>query len=45
MLIGTVGAVVVSARIDESGITPQNPFAQIVTVFLEGALIRKGTSK
>ena len=45
MLVGTVDAVVVPARIDELGITPKTAFAQIVSVFLEGALIRKGGPK
>jgi AcrR family transcriptional regulator len=45
MLVGMVDTVVVPARVDELGITPRAAFAQIVAVFLEGALIRKETTK
>jgi len=41
MLIGTVDAMVVPARIEELGITPRTALTQIVTVFLEGVLVRK----
>jgi len=45
MLIGTVDAVVVPVRMEELGITPRTAFAQIVAVFLEGVLLRKGGAK
>lgn len=45
MLIGTVDAVVAPARVEELGITPRTAFAQIVAVFLEGVLVRKGGAK
>jgi len=40
MLMGAVDAIVVPARIDELGITPRTALTQIVTVFLEGVLVR-----
>lgn len=42
MLIDTVDAVLVPARIEELGITPRTGFEQIIRVFLEGILVRKG---
>ena len=45
MLIGTVDAVLVPARMEELGITPRTGFAQIIAVFLEGVLVRKGGKK
>jgi AcrR family transcriptional regulator len=45
MLIGTVDAMVVPARMDEPGITPRTALTQIVTVFLEGVLVRRRVRK
>jgi hypothetical protein len=45
MLIGTVDAVLVPARMEELHITPKTAFAQIVSVFLDGVLVRKGGAK
>jgi AcrR family transcriptional regulator len=40
ILIGAVDAIVHPARMGELGLTPRTGFAQIVSVFLEGALVR-----
>jgi AcrR family transcriptional regulator len=45
MLIGTVDAVLVPARMEELGITPRTGLAQIIAVFLEGVLVRKGGAR
>ncbi|MDX1950622.1 MAG: TetR/AcrR family transcriptional regulator [Verrucomicrobiota bacterium] len=45
MLVGAVDSMVQPARIDELGITPKTAYAQIVSVFLEGALVRKEMTK
>ncbi|MEO6788715.1 MAG: TetR/AcrR family transcriptional regulator [Chthoniobacteraceae bacterium] len=45
MLIGTVDAVLVPARMEELGITLRTGFAQIISVFVEGVLVRKRGAK
>ncbi len=40
ILVGAVDAVVNPARLGELGLTPRSGFAQIISVFLEGALVR-----
>lgn len=45
ILVGAVDAIVNPARLGELGLTPRSGFAHIVSVFLEGALVRKGGAK
>lgn len=45
ILVGAVDAIVIPARMDELGLTPQTGFAQIVSIFLEGALVRPKGAK
>ena len=45
MLIGAVDAIVNPARLSELGLTPRTGFTQIISVFLEGVLVRKGGAK
>jgi len=41
ILVGAVDAIVNPARLGEFGLTPRTGFAHIVSVFLEGALVRE----
>jgi AcrR family transcriptional regulator len=45
MLLGTVDAIVNPAKLGELGTTPKAAFHHIITIFLEGVLIRKGRAK
>ncbi len=45
ILVGAVDAVMVPSRVEELGITPKTGFMRIISVFLEGALTRKGSRK
>ncbi|MEO6741285.1 MAG: TetR/AcrR family transcriptional regulator [Chthoniobacteraceae bacterium] len=45
ILIGAVDAIINPARMGELGLTPKTGFAQITSVFLEGALVRSGGRK
>ncbi len=45
ILIGAVDSVLVPARVQELGITLKTGFMQIISVFLEGALVRKRSSR
>jgi hypothetical protein len=45
ILVGSVDAVLVPARVEELGLSVKTGFAQIIAVFLEGALVRKGGAK
>ena len=45
ILVGAVDAVVVPARMMEMGLTPQIGLTQVVSVFLEGVLVRKVAKK
>jgi hypothetical protein len=40
ILIGAVDAIINPTRIGELGLTPREGFTQIISVFLEGALVR-----
>lgn len=42
ILIGAVDAIINPARMGELGLTPRTGFAHIISVFLEGALVRPG---
>ena len=45
ILIGAVDAIINPVRMGELGLTPRTGFAQITTVFLEGALVRSRGGK
>ena len=45
LLVGAVDAVIIPARMEELVLTPQTGFAQIISIFLEGALVRSEGSK
>ncbi len=45
ILLGAVDTVLVPSRVEELGITPKAGFMQIISVFLEGALIRRTRTK
>jgi AcrR family transcriptional regulator len=45
ILVGAVDAIVNPARLGEFGLTPRTGFAHIVSVFLDGALVRNGGRK
>ena len=40
ILLGVVDAIIHPARLTKSGLTPRTGFAQIISVFLDGALVR-----
>ncbi len=40
ILVGAVDAIIHPARMAEGGLTPQTGFAQVISVFLEGVLVR-----
>ena len=40
ILLGAVDAILQPSRMAESGLTPRTGFAQIISVFLDGALVR-----
>jgi AcrR family transcriptional regulator len=45
ILVGAVDAVINPTRLGELGLTLQTGFTQIISVFLEGVLVQKGTVK
>jgi len=45
ILVSTVDAVLVPERVEELGMTPRTAFSQLITVFLEGVLVREGRAK
>jgi AcrR family transcriptional regulator len=45
ILVGAVDAIVNPARLGELGLTPRTGFTQIIAVFLDGVLVRKGGMK
>jgi AcrR family transcriptional regulator len=45
ILLGAVDAIINPARMVELGLTPQAGFASIISVFLEGVLVRRGGRK
>jgi hypothetical protein len=40
ILVGAVDAIINPVRMGELGLTPQTGYAQIISVFLEGVLVR-----
>ena len=45
MLLAAVDAIINPARMEELGLTPRTGFAQIISVFMEGVLVRERRSK
>jgi AcrR family transcriptional regulator len=45
ILVGAVDAIINPARLGELGLTPRIGFTQIISVFLEGVLVREGGAK
>lgn len=45
IIVGAVDAIVNPARLGELGLTPRTGFTQIISVFLEGVLVREGGAK
>ncbi len=45
ILVGAVDAIINPARLGELGLTPRTGFIQIISVFLEGVLVREGGTR